>query len=67
MRDAAIKHCKEDQELPAWIVDKLERERRERESEGERPSLRIEAPRPMPEHDAPTDAPTGGVVIVIDL
>jgi hypothetical protein len=53
--------------LPPWMIEKLERERREREVQ-EQPALRIEIQRPDERPTAPTeDDRPGSRVIEIQL
>lgn len=54
--------------LPPWLIEKLERERREREAR-EQPALRIEIQRPdeRPDHQPPDEDRTGSRVIELQL
>jgi hypothetical protein len=55
--------------LPTWIIEKIARERREREAreEQERARLWIEEPYRAPAQDRPETEPAGSSVIVIDI
>lgn len=54
--------------LPPWIIEELERARRERE-ERQQPALRVDLPEDPPAHERPEaeERPRGGTVIVIEL
>jgi hypothetical protein len=52
--------------LPPWMVEKLERERRERE-EQERPALRIEIQPPVERPEQDDEAPAARGVVTIQV
>ena len=60
----------EDAMLPTWLIEKIERQRREREAE-ERPGLRIEPPegseRAPPSPGGDDELPRRSPVVVIEL